>query len=155
MTENKRHLRDYSICLIVLVIADLFTTITAFVSGYSDGSFDKYFNSLEPADVSIAKGAMIFIMAFSALIIGAQLLIGLKGLKISSNPSAKKGHITAAKVFLVLSLLGAVSLVSSFFNSNADVLDTIVSICNAVLNVCCYTLFIKYANAVRQEAIKG
>ena len=89
-------------------------------------------------------------MVFLAL---AEAFIGIEGLKISREPDDSKGHIIASKIFLVINGIAVVSLVVSLINNEAPVVDTVLTLANTVLDIVFYVLFIKAANAVREEYI--
>ena len=83
----------------------------------------------------------------------AEAFIGIKGLRISREPNADRGHIVASKIFLVINVLAVVSLVASLINNEAAVADTVITLANAILDIIVYIYFIKSANAVRDEFI--
>ena len=155
MMDNRRNLRDYSVCLLTLIALDIFTAFGTLVNGYFDGTFERAFANVDPSLATAAKVVMGVILALEVALIVAQILIGLKGIKISKNPTADKGYITAAKVFFVFSIIAAISYVISMFSITAETaFNTIVSLLSTLCNVACYAFCIKFANAVRQDALK-
>lgn len=156
MTDNKRHLRDYGIALILFAILDLFTAMSSFLAGYFDGTFDKAFANVDPAVVTASKVVMAVLLGFWMILVIAEIFIGVKGITISANPSADKGYITAAKVFLVFNALGVLSYAVTIFNTtSATAFDNVTGLASATLSACAYGLFIHYATAVRDEFLQG
>ena len=156
MMDNKLRLRDFGICLIVLTLLDVFTSVSTLLAGYFDGTFDRAFAGVDPTVVTVTKAVMGAFLAFWAILIIAQILIAANGIKNSVNPTANKGYITAAKVFFALNLLGAISYFVSMVNMNAETaFDIVLAFASAACNVAAYAYFIKYANAVRNETLRG
>lgn len=155
--ENRKKLHDYSICLIVLAIANLFTFFTTIVSSWIDGTIER--SIVEKADPSLYTPVLIcviIVFVLMAAIVASDILIGIKGLKVSKNPDAKKGYITVSKVFFVLTLIAVASSLTTLFDPTyGSVTDKIVSLCNLVLDAVIYFLFIKTANAVRNDVLNG
>ena len=156
MIDNKRNLRDTGVFLIVFAIIDLFTSATALIGGFFDGTFDKAFSGVEPDIATASKVVLGVIFGFWVLLVVAEILIGVKGIKASANPSAAKGYITAAKVFFVFNVLGVISYIVSMFEmTSATAFSTILAFISALCTAIIYGLFIKYASAVRAEFLKG
>ena len=156
MMDNRLRLRDFGICLIVLTLLDVFTSVSTLLAGYFNGMFDRAFAGVDATVISATKVVMGVMLAFWAILIVAQILIALNGIKNSNNPTANKGYITAAKVFFALNLLGAISYFVSMFNMNAETaFDIVLAFASAACNVAAYAYFIKYANAVRNETLRG
>ena len=155
MIDNRRRLRDTSICLIVIIAFDVFATATTLITQYFDGSFAPIFAEADPTVVTISKILLGVLLAFELFLIVAQVLIGVKGIKISENPTAETGYITAAKVFFILGCIAAITYVVGLFSvTSKTVFDTVLSLVSTLCDVAIYACFIKYANAVRQDALK-
>lgn len=153
--EKRKNLHDYGLVLVVIGVLNLFSFVLTVVSGLVDGTISKALANVE-ADIIVAvKVVLCIIAALMGLLAVADALIGIKALKISKNPKADKGHITAAKVFAVISVISAISAVVTLFDGTAPIVDAIITLANSVLNVVVYVLFIKAAQAVRQDVLTG
>lgn len=155
MNNNQKTLRDYSLTLLILSVLDVFIFVTDIIGGFVNKTFDAALLKVEPdLQTAVRVGIVIVAVVFFALI-GAQVAIALKGMKIAENPTSEKGHITAAKVFFVVSVIGVISTVVTLFDSGktVDVIDTVLTLANAVIDVCVFALFIKAAKAVRQSVL--
>ena len=126
MMDNKLRLRDFGICLIVLTLLDVFTSVSTLLAGYFNGTFDRVFAGVDPTVITATKVVMGAVLAFWAILIIAQILIAANGIKNSVNPTANKGYITAAKVFFIISIISAISAFLSFFDGNAPIVDSIL-----------------------------
>lgn len=153
--ENRKNLHDYGLVLILFGILNLFVFASTVIAGLVDGSIKGALATVEP-DILVAVKVVLGIMgAIMVIIIFADVLLGIKALKVSKNPNKDKGYITVAKVFFVLSILSTVFSVVSLINGKADTVDNIISLANAALNVIVYFSFIKHAQAVRTDVING
>lgn len=151
--DKKKHLHDYSLLLIFLAVLDVFTFVATVVASLVDGTVSDALASVEP-DILVATKVMLgVIVALAVLLTFAEAFIGFKGLKVCREPSADKGYIVAAKVFLVFSVIASVATFVTFFENGVPVVDTAINFANAVLDVFVYACFIKYANAVRADVL--
>ena len=154
MIDNRRNLRDYSICLLTLVFLGVFSMVFSLIRGYFDGTFNQIFETADPTLVNITKIVLAVILVIELVIIVAQIMIAVKGIKISEKPTSAKGYITAATVFFVLNVVCFSFYVASLINADpSTIFNTSLSIVSTGCDVVCYAFFIKYAKAVRQEAV--
>jgi hypothetical protein len=153
--RNRKNLHDYGLVLIILGILNLFTFGSTIVSGLVDGSVKDALATVD-ADILVAVKVVLGVIGgLMGLLVFADVLIGVKALKVSKNPVSDKGYITAAKVFFVISVISAISAFLSFFDGNASIVDSIINFANAVLDSVVYFLFIKAAQAVRRDVLGG
>lgn len=154
--ENRKNLHDYSLVLILLSLLDIVSIVTGSLASFFDGTVDKAITNA-PSDIaSYIRPVYIGIIVFSVILTAAQILIGAKGLKVSKTPSAAKGYITAAKIFLVLNVIGVVGSVSTLVQGEySDLFDAILSMIIVALDVFVYAIYIKVANAVRKDFLKN
>ena len=153
MMEQRKKLYDYSMCVMFLSVLNLFMFCATMVTAYVDGTIAEALK-LAPAEyLGAVKIFLYVIMGLEVLLLAAQFIIGRKGMKVSKEPTAAKGYITWAKVFLVLSILSVLSIISDLVDPqlNASVFDMALNLVNAVLDVIIYIFFIKAANAVRKS----
>ena len=143
--ENRTRLRENGLVLIVLGILDLFMFIATMVEGIIDGTIAKELATVAPD--------MLLAVKIGLGVVFADVLLGLKALKVSKNPNASKGYITFAKISMVLTCIALVSHVISLFDGKAHGVDAILNVASTTLSVAIYIMFIQAAEAVRNDAI--
>jgi hypothetical protein len=153
--ENRKKLHDYSLLLIFLGVLNLFMFGMTIVARVVDGSFSAAFAKVEPDILVATKVTVAVFGVLLLLLVVADALIGIKGLKVSANPTTDKGYITLAKVFFVLSALAAVFSVGSLFDRGTDIVENILTLANGVIDTIVYGYFVKTAQAVRADALSG
>ena len=153
--KNRKNLHDYGLVLILLGVLNLFMFASTVIAGLVDGSIDAALANVN-AEILVAVKVLLGITGgISALIVFADVLIGIKALKVSANPNTDKGYITAAKVFFVVSVVATGSAIFSLFEGNAPTVDSIINLVNSALSAVVYVYFIKAATAVREDVLKG
>ena len=154
--KNKTRLRENGIILIVLGIFNVLTFVSTVVESLIDGTVSGALATVE-ADILVAvKVVLIVLCAIMVLIAGADILLGVKAIKVSKKPNASKGYITVAKVFTILTCIAVISNIISMFTGNAaSAIDGGVNMCSYAVTLCIYSLFIKSAEAVRNDYING
>ena len=153
--QNRKNLHDYGLVLVILGILNLFMFVSTVVTGLVDGSLAETLATVD-ADILIAVKVVLGVLGgLLGLLVFADVLIGIKALKVSKNPNTDKGYITVAKVFFVMSVIATVSSIFPFFDANAPIVDTILTFANAALDAVVYVLFIKAAQAVRRDVLNG
>jgi hypothetical protein len=153
--QNRKNLHDYGIVLILFGILNLFLFASSVVAGLVDGSIAKALATV-PADILVAVKVVLGVIGgLTLLLVLADVFIGMKALKVSENPNADKGYITAAKVFFVLSVISAISAIVTLFGGNAPIVDAILNVVSSALSVVVYFLFVKHAQAVRRDVLNG
>lgn len=153
--ENRKNLHDYGLVLVVFGLLNLFMFVSSVVTGLIDGSITAALAKVE-AELLVAVKVMLGVIGgLMGLIVFADVLIGVKALKVSKAPNADKGYITAAKVFFVMSVIAAISHAVNLFQGSAAVVDTVLNLVNAVLGAVVYVLFVKAAQAVRRDVLNG
>lgn len=88
------------------------------------------------------------IFSVSALVLIVQILLGVKGIMESKNPTSSKWHIRLAKVFAVVKFISAVLVIIGLFNSTelwSDILSAAVCIANGAIMI----MYAKEAQAIR------
>ena len=152
--ENRKNLHDYGLVLIILSVLHFFRYVSTIISSIISGDMAKAFAEQNAGlAVKIVTGVVFVILAFIVL---ADVIIGIKALKVSKNPTADKGHIVAAKVFFVLSVIAAVAALISIFGATKDsIVDCILNLSSSTLGACIYVIFIKAATAVRKDVLDG
>lgn len=153
--KNRKNLHDYGLVLVVLGVLNLFMFLATLIANVVDGSLAEAFTTVEPDLLVAVKVVLGVLGGIAGLLVFADVLIGLKALKVSKTPNADKGYITAAKVFFVMSVIATVSAIISLFDKSAPVIDTLLNCANSALGAVVYALFIKSAQAVRRDVLNG
>ena len=153
--QNRKNLHDYGLVLIVLGVLNLFMFVSEVIGNLVDGSMAAALAGVDAGILLPVKIVMGVLGSLMGLLVFADVLIGLKALKVSKNPNTDKGYITAAKVFLVLSVVSAISAFGSLFNGSTPIVNAILNVANASLGAAVYVLFIKAALAVRRDVLNG
>jgi hypothetical protein len=153
--QNRKNLHDYGLVLIVLGVLNLFMFLSTVVAGFVDGTMAESLATVEAELLVAVKVVLGVIGGLMGLLVLADILIGLKALKVSKKPNADRGYITAAKVFFVMSVISAISAAVTLFDGSAPIVDAILNFANASLGAAVYVLFVKAANAVRRDVLGG
>ena len=74
-------------------------------------------------------------------------------MKVSKNPDASKGYIVIAKIFLILTCIGAIANIATLIAGSGSAIDSGVNLASAALSICVYNMFISAAEAVRKDAL--
>ena len=154
--EKKAELRGIGIALIVLGIFNVLTFVATVVKSLIDGTVSGALATVE-ADILVAvKVVLIVLCAIMVLIAGADILLGVKAIKVSKKPNASKGYIIVAKVFTILTCIAVIVNIISMFTGNvASAVDSGVNMCSYAITLIIYSFFIKSAEAVRNDYING
>ena len=154
--KNKTKLRENGIVLIVLGILNVLTFVSTVVKSLINGTVSGALATVE-ADILVAvKVVLIALCVIMVLIAGADIFLGIKAIKVSKNPNASKGYIIVAKIFSILTCIAVISNIISMFTGNAtSAVDGGVNMASYALSLCIYILFIKSAEAVRNDYING
>jgi uncharacterized membrane-anchored protein len=153
--ENRKNLHDYGLIMIFFGILELFMFIMTVVAGLVDGSIAKALADVAPEIQTAVKVGLGIMGAITGLLVFADALLGVKALKVSANPNTDNGYIIVAKVFFVLSVIATISAVVGLFDGNAPIIDTILDLVSSVLGALVYILFVRAAQAVRQDALNA
>ena len=112
---------------------------------------------LDPSKVTVPEGspenivliAKFVIIGIALVVLLPQVYVGVKGLKLASNPGPAKACIVWATILFVISILSIISPIAGlikheFIGSNVSAL------LDAVVDILIYFEFIKYAKTVSQ-----
>lgn len=84
----------------------------------------------------------------------ADAFLGIKAIKVSKNPTASKGYITIAKVFLVLlCVITVYHIIMTIVGGRAAAVVSGINLANSALNIFIYNWFIKSAEDVRKDVL--
>ena len=129
--------------------------VSTVVAGLVDGTITEALATVEAEILVAVKIVLGVICGLMGLLVFADVLIGIKALKISKKTGTDKGYITAAKVFFVMSVISAVSAFLTFFDGSTPIVDAILNFANAALSAVVYVFFVKAAQAVRRDVLDG
>ena len=155
LMENRKRLHDCGLALVIIGILNLFMFGATLFADFVSGGIAEQLALIEADLVGTVKAVLFVTFALVALLVAGDVLLGIKALKVSKTPNAKKGYIIVAMVSLVLSIISTISHVNGLIGGNANVVEAVLNVANSALNVCIYVLFIKAANAVRKDVLSG
>ena len=153
--KNRKNLHDCGLVLIIFGVLNLFMFVSGVIAGLVDGTLAEALATVPPEMLVAVKVMLGVIGGIMVLLVFADVLIGIKALKVSKTPSADKGYIITAKVFFVMSVIATVSACFTLFDGSANIVDAILNFVNSALNVAVYVLFVKAAQAVRRDVLNG
>ena len=153
--KNRKTLHDYGIVMILFGVIHLVLFIATIVSGIVDGSVAAALADVQEDILLPVKITLGVIFALLALLVFADVLLGIKAIKISKRPKAHKGYIVVAVIFFILTLLSVASHVNALIGGQAPIVDTVLNLVSAVASAVLYFLFILVASAVRRDVING
>lgn len=151
--ENRRKLHDWGIALIIIGILNVFVFVGTIVASMVDGSLAASLANVEPDIIVAVKVVLGIVCAFFGLLVVADVLLGVKALKVSKTPDASKGYIVIAQIFLIMSCIATISNSITVFIGGPSTVDACLNVANSTLNVCIYTLFVTAAKAVRKDVL--
>jgi hypothetical protein len=142
MEHSRKHLKEASFLVLLFAAFSLIRmTVEVLVTGFGTGD-----NALGVSrELVIATMIALFVIGFILLI--PQIYVGVRGIKIAKAPEAKKGHIVWAVILLVFSVFGIFSPISNIM-ANVSVLDNMIALCDQLLDVIVYCMYIKYSTQV-------
>ena len=153
--KNRKNLHDLGLGLIIIGVLNLFMFVSSLVGGLVDGTINEALASVEPELLGAVKVVLTIVTMLMGSLVFADVFLGMKALNVSEHPTADKGYITAAKVFFVLSVIAVVSTFVSLFDGNTPIVDAILNFTTVTIDACIYFLFIRSAQAVRQDVLNS
>ena len=151
--ENRKKLHDYGLAIIFVGILNLFMVGATFIAPMVNGTVTKELALVEPDLLGAVKVVLNIVMVLMLLPAVADILLGIKALKVSKTPKADKGYIIVAVVFLVMSAIAIIFHINGLSSGNVPAVEVILNTASSALSVCIYALFIKAANAVRKDVL--
>lgn len=152
--ENRKKLHDCGLALVIIGILNLFMFGATMFADIISGSIAEQFAGIEANLVVAVKVVFFVTIALMMILVAGDVLLGIKALNISKAPTAKKGYIIFAMIFLVLSVISTVSHLETLFAGRAPIVEGILNVLSPALSICVYVLFIKAANAVRNDVLR-
>ena len=153
--ENRKKLHDCGLAIIFAGILNLFMVGATFVAPMVNGTFTEELADVELDMLGALKVLLIIVAALMMIPAAADMLLGLKALKVSKTPKADKGYIIVAVVFLVISAISIISHINGLMSGNVPAVEVVLNTASSALSVCIYALLIKAAIAVRKDVLDG
>ena len=153
--ENRRKLRESGLVLIILGIVNLFMFVATIIGSIVDGTVAESLANVDADVLVVVKALLIVIGVIMALLAAADAFLGIKAIKVSKNPTASKGYITAAKVFMIMTCIAAIYHIVAVFSGDASAVDSGLNLASLALSICIYNMFIKAAEDVRQDVLNA
>ena len=151
--KNRKNLHDLGLILIFFGVIDLFMFISTIITSFFDGTMETAFSTVEPEILLAVKIGVGIMGALMGLIVFADVILGIKALKVSEKPNADKGYIIVAKVFFVVSVLAVISIISTLVTGGGSLIDNILNLISTAMSIIVYVLFIRSAQAVRKDVL--
>ena len=151
--EKRKNLHDSGLALVIVGLFHLFIYIATVVESLVDGSVSKLLAGADPTVSAITIATLVIISVFFALLVSADIFVGVKALKVSLEPTATIGYIVFAKIFCAVNLLGAIAAIISLCTGSAPVIDSVLSLSGAVFGASLYVLAIKAGYDVRNDVL--
>ena len=95
--------------------------------------------------------AQIIVLVIGLIILLPEVFVGVRGIKLSKSPDSRKGHITWAKVIIVLSVIGLIAPISGLIQGER-IVSNILEVIDLLCDVAVFYLFIIFAKQVANEA---
>jgi hypothetical protein len=152
-SKNQKDLYRFSIALVVLSVLDALNLLKSIFDFFSNGGIEKNF---KPEALVFAKWTFGIIYSIGFLYILALLLIGIKGVGVSKNPSEKKGYITLSKVFLVYDILAFLNTFRTLASGKyGNLIQYLIGDAILLAIIVVLIFFIKKATVVRENFINS
>ena len=151
--ENRRKLHESGVVLIIIGILNLFMFIATVIESIVDGTVAAGLANVEADILGAVKVGMIIFCVIMALLVAADILLGVKAIMVSKKPTANRGYIILAFVFCIISAIGIISNAISVFSGNGAIIDSSLNIGSSALSVWVYSWFIGNAEAVRKDVL--
>ena len=147
MEKARKNLKEISILILILLGLSIVRMILEIALG-GLGLTDIP----EGVPKDLFRVTMIAIVVVSFILLLPQLYLGVKGLKVSANPDASKGHIVWAKVLFVFGVIAAISCILDLFEKG-NLFSDILGLADIILDLCIYIIYIYNANQVRASVL--
>lgn len=107
MEKAKKNLKIWSVLYIILAIVDAVSIVGAYLSG-----------DLNVSDVSenMQTAVLIIVIGLAVIMALSKLFLGIQGYRQADGKTKGTGHITFAKVVLVLSIITFVATIPGIIN---------------------------------------
>ena len=146
MEQKKRNLKNISIVVLIFVAISLANIVRGIVmTDFSAAQIP------EGSSENLVLFAKIFIIGISLLLLAPNIYIGVKGLKLAKKPnSAAKAHIIWGIILLVFSVFAVIAPIQSLVNKG-DIIDNILSLLSAILDVIVFFEYVRCAKALTKQ----
>ena len=146
MEKQRKLLKELSIVILVFAALSLVRMIVdVAVHGFVVTEI------IEGMSPEMLRAFAIVAWVLGLLFLWPEVYVGYKGIKVANNPDDSKRHITIAKILLVLLVISLISAIIEITKST-DLVHSIITIADMVLDICIYFLYIKYAKEIRNQS---
>ena len=140
MEQSRKQLKIYSIVVLIFVGVSILNLLSGFIA--LNGATIP-----EDAPENILTITKIILSVIMAVILLPQIYVGVKGLKIASNPDSSKLHIIVAAVLLGITSLTAISPIIAIVQ-NVEVFDNVRYLLSIIVEAWVFFDYIRYAKLV-------
>lgn len=143
MEQSKKNLKSMSIVMLILAGLSLVSFILDLI--FTDYNVEAF----EGVSKEVLTAAVIIVGILGFIILLPQVYIGIKGIKVAKNPDSSKAHIVWATILFIISVIGVVLFSAQVFASDKSGAMSAVKICDVVIDVMLYCMYLQYAREVR------
>ena len=151
--ENRKKLHESGVVLIIIGILNLFMFVATIVESIIDGAVAEVLATLDADIVGAVKVGLVIVCVIMSLFVIADVLLGIKAIKVSKKPTASRGYIIVAFIFCIMNAVAIISNAISIFSGNGAVLDSSLNLGTTTLSSFIYVWFINCAEAVRKDVL--
>ena len=150
MANLRKNLKIISILILVLVVFSLARMIVD-VCKNGFGDIGELPEGVSP---EVGEVLVVIVWAIGVLFLLPQVYIGIKGIKLATNPSSVTGraHLVWAAVMTILSVLSVISCISKI--SQGYTSEKFWSLFDVLLNVLVFCTYYYYARKIANEVNK-
>ena len=153
--ENRRKLHESGVVLIVIGILNLFMFIATIVDSIIDGTVAEGLANVDASALGFVKAGIIVISIIMAILVGADIILGIKAIRVSKKPTASRAYIIVAFIFCLMGAVAIISNAISIFSGSGAILDASLNAGSTILSVFVYAWLINNAEAVRKDVLSG
>ena len=142
MEQSRKHLKISSIVVLVFTLGTIFNLVAGLID--LNGA-----TSPDGAPDNILLITKTILMVVSSILLLPQVYVGVKGLKVASNPDSSKLHIIVATIVFVFTLISLVSPAIALIEGSSD--ESIGTLLGIAIEASVYFDYIMAARAVAKE----
>jgi uncharacterized membrane protein YhaH (DUF805 family) len=129
MTKDRKTLKEYSICIVILAGLTLVRLIVdACLTGFNPSSVN-----IEGASETLIKVSLIIAFVLALILLIPDVYVGIKGIKEATKPSGGKLHIILAKIICIINCLMTLVVVVALFKSDS-IWNDISTLCSCLVD---------------------
>ena len=145
MEKARNSMKVSAICILVLTLFRLATSIITFITGGVQITDDMLALGIE---ADLLHTILVATWVISLIAYLPNLYLGLKGLKVAKTPDNSKAHIVWAVILLVFNAIALLSALGQLSKS-ADMTSAVLEAVQMAISVLLYIFYIAEAKKIR------